>query len=103
MSKKIFKHALLEAGLAIVYIVLVVLLLNNGNRFFGKEDNIGMPILALLLLVFSVAFMGVTIFGRSILWYLEGQKKEAIKLIFYKLSVLFVALVALFIILTIVK
>jgi hypothetical protein len=47
--------------------------------------------------------MGVTIFGRSILWYLEGQKKEAIKLIFYKLSVLFVALVALFIILTIVK
>ncbi len=103
MSNKIIKHSLLETGLAVAYVIAIVLLLSNGNRFFGKEDNIVMPILMLLLLVFSVAFMGVTIFGRSILWYLEGQKVEAIKLIFYKLSILFVASALLFIVLVILK
>lgn len=103
MSNKIIKHSLLEVGAAVLYVILIVLLLNNGSRWFGEEDNIVMPMLMLLLLVFSVSFMGVTIFGRSILWYLDGQKKEAVKLIAYKLVALFIVLVLIVGILSILK
>jgi hypothetical protein len=100
MSKnKIIRHSLLEAGLAFIYVTLIATFFRNGNKLFAAEDNIGMPMLMLLLLVFSVAFMGVTIFGRSILWYLDGEKKPAIQLLFYKLAFMFIIVLLVFLIL----
>lgn len=96
MSKKIIKRSLLEAGAAVIYVTLIAAFFRNGNKLFAEEDNIGMPILMLLLLVFSVAFMGMTIFGRSIFWYLDGEKKAAIQLIFYKLGFIFVIILLVF-------
>lgn len=50
----------------------------------------------LLLFVFSAALTGALIFGRPILWYLDGKKREAILLFFYTLGcVLIIAIVAL--------
>ena len=59
------------------------------------------PIVMLSLLVFSVAIMGVLIFGRSAMWYLDGRKDEALSLLAHTLAIFFfiiiVALLALFI------
>ncbi|MFA6253024.1 MAG: hypothetical protein WCV69_02035 [Patescibacteria group bacterium] len=90
MSKKsILRYALAEVLVAVLYVFLIGLFLRNAEKLFGSEDNMFSPVTFLLLLVFSAAFMGLTIFGRTIVWYLDGQKKEAVKLLFYKLAYLF--------------
>lgn len=91
MSKKsILRYALAEVLVAVLYVFLIGLFFRNAEKIFGPEDTMLSPVVFLLLLVFSAAFMGLTIFGRTIVWYLDGQKKEAVKLLFYKLTYLFV-------------
>jgi len=48
----------------------------------------------LLLLVISVAITGFAVFGKSIMWYLDGKKKEAPSLLF--LTIGFFALILFF-------
>ena len=91
MTKKIIlRYALAEVLVAVIYVFFIGVFFRNAEKIFGPEDNFLSPIAFLLLLVFSVAMMGLTIFGRSIIWYLDGQKKEAVKLLFYKLAYLFI-------------
>jgi hypothetical protein len=91
MNKKIImRYALAEVLVAVLYVFLIGLFFRNADKIFAPEDSMFSPVAFLLLLVFSVAMMGLTIFARSIMWYLDGQKKEAIKLLFYKLAYLFV-------------
>ncbi len=91
MNKKIImRYALAEVLVSVFYVFLIGLFFRNAEKIFGPEDNMFSPVVFLLLLVFSVSMMGLTIFGRSIMWYLDGQKKEAVKLLFYKLAYLFV-------------
>jgi len=45
------------------------------------------PIVMLSLFVFSAALTGTLIFGRPILWYLDGKKSEAISLFAYTLAI----------------
>lgn len=84
------RYALAEVLVAVLYVFLIGLFFRNADKIFGPEDTMLSPVAFLLLLVSSAAFMGLTIFGRTIIWYLDGQKKEAIKLLFYKLAYLFV-------------
>lgn len=91
MNKKIImRYAFAEVLVAVFYVFLIGLFFRNAEKIFAPEDSMLSPVAFLLLLVFSVATMGMTIFGRSIMWYLDGQKKEAVKLLFYKLAYLFV-------------
>lgn len=54
------------------------------------------PVAFLSTFVFLAALMGVLIFGKPILWYLDGRKKEAVQLVFYTLGSLLVILVLVF-------
>ena len=75
------KNPYLNALLAWLYIVSVVLLITYGPAFVReKPDTILAPMAMLSLLVFSVAFMGYTFFFQPITMYLEGQKREAVEL-----------------------
>ncbi len=103
MPQKIIKYALLEAAVATGYVVLVVSIMNNGKHLFGQNNELLTGIAMLLLLVFSAAFMGMAIFGRSIAWYLDGQKKEAMQLVTYKLAFLLVILAIIFLVLILFK
>ncbi|MFA6295077.1 MAG: hypothetical protein WC666_01480 [Candidatus Paceibacterota bacterium] len=74
------KNPYLNALIALLYIVFVVLLITYGPTFVReKPDTILAPMAMLSLLVLSVAFMGYTFFFRSILMYLDGEKREAIE------------------------
>lgn len=92
-KKSILRYALAEVVAAVLYVLFISVFFSQAEKIFGPEDTMLSPVVFLLLLVFSVAMMAMTIFGRSIMWYLDGQKKEAVKLLFYKLAYLFVFMV----------
>jgi len=93
MKNKTIRYAFLDAILTSGYIVLVGSFFFYGENFFSfpKEDTVFAPILMLSLLVFSVALVGSLIFGRPILWYLDGKKREAVMLLAYTLAFFFLA------------
>jgi len=77
MSRNPYINALL-AGL---YIVFVVLLITYGPAYVrDKPDTILAPMAMLSLLVFSVALMGYLFFLQPVQMFLEGQKVEAVEL-----------------------
>jgi len=90
---KIIKNALINAVLAIAYIAVVATFINNAERLFGQVNKVLSSMAFLSLLVFSVAMMGTIIFARPAIWYLDNQKKEAVKLLGYTLGFIFIALV----------
>lgn len=88
MKNEIIKKAFLNAGAAALYVVAIASFLFYVPKSFAPAaDNVLIPIVMLLLLVFSVALMGVLIFGRPILWYLDGKKQEAFSLLVYTLVI----------------
>ncbi len=95
MKNHITKAALFNAVATALYIVLIASFLFYTPKLFGPPgpDNNKtplIPIMMLSLLVFSAALTGSLIFGRPILWYLDGKKTEAIKLLFLTLGIFFV-------------
>src|SRR3989338_7979866 len=95
MTPNIFKNALANAVLTGLYIVLIASFLSSIQKIFGSEEpkTVMVPIVMLSLLVFSVATVGTLIFGRPILWYLDGIKKEAVKLLAYTLGIFLVLII----------
>ena len=74
------KNPYLNAVLAAVYIVLIVLVI-HGFAIVGedKEDTIIIPMTMLSLLVLSVSVMGGLFALQPLRMYLDGQKQEAVK------------------------
>lgn len=91
MKKETIQYAFFDALCTSAYIALVGSFFFYGTKMlpFPKEDTVFAPILMLSLLVFSVAVVGSLIFGRPILWYLDGKKREAVLLLAYTLAALF--------------
>ena len=77
-----------------LYIVVVASFFFNAQNLFGSDGGdkktILIPIMMLLLFVLSAAITGSLVLGRPVLWYLDGQKKEALSLLAYTLGFLFV-------------
>lgn len=101
---KLREQSMVYSFFAFVYIVLVSLIMSNGSKLFGESDRgILAPVGVLLLLVLSVAVMGLLIFGKAILMYLEGEKKDAVKLVIYNITHLFIITLIYFVILFLIK
>ena len=82
------------------YIILVVSFIFSLQVFFpGLEDNIIIPISMLLLFVCSAAITGFLVFGKPVMLYIDGKKREAVLLLSYTLGVLFIITVMSFILL----
>jgi hypothetical protein len=82
MDKKIIKQAFLLALGEGIYISLVALLMTGIEKMFGDKPDpvIIAPIAFLLLFVISAAISGALIFGKPLMLYLDGKKKEALQL-----------------------
>lgn len=86
--KNILKYSLINGlGTALYVILIASFIYYLGNSPFTQEDTIFIPVAMLLLFVFSAAFTGILVFGKPLLWYLEGEKREAISLLFYTLII----------------
>lgn len=90
ISKKIVGSAVINALATYLYVTLLVSCIFYVPKFLGTPDPtpILVPIGMLLLLIFSAALTGSLVFGRPILWYIEGRKKEAIHLLIWTLGTL---------------
>ena len=96
---KTLRYATINSFSTAVYIIIVVSLLHYFGTNFETSKTIIGPISALMLFVFSAAFTGMLVFGRPIMWYLDGKKKEALSLIFYTLGIFLVIMIFTFILL----
>ncbi len=67
--------------------------MQNGEKIFGTMTNFSGPFFVLLLLTFSVALMGVLVFGKPVKLYLDGDKKEAVKFLLATLGWLLLILI----------
>jgi hypothetical protein len=100
--KDILKHSIINALGTALYIAIVVLFifsLDNTGIVDGKKETIFTPIIMLMLFVTSAAFTGFLVFGKPIMWYLEGKKKEAIILLFSTLTILLMMILVAFLVL----
>jgi len=92
---KITKYALINALSVCLYIFAVVSLINYlaHGPLQQEPDSILMPILVLMLLVISAATTGFLVFGRPIMWYIDGKKKEALTLLISTIGIIFLVMI----------
>ncbi|MFA6993945.1 MAG: hypothetical protein WC268_05160 [Patescibacteria group bacterium] len=91
-NSKLFGWGLVHSLGVGVYVSLVALLMQNGERIFGQMNNLLGPVAILMLFVLSAAVTGALVLGRPVLFYLDGHKAEAVKLFGFTLGWLFVLL-----------
>jgi len=102
MKNNHFTQSLLLALGEIIYVFLVALLMQNASQIFGDASQIFAGATFLLLFVVSTAISGILIFGKPILLYLDGEKKDALKMLSYILSWLLLFLLVFLLILMLV-
>ena len=86
---KIIKRAFIDAIGTTLYIVLIASFIFYLQIFSEQKDIIIIPIAMLLLFVSSAAITGFLVFGKPIMLYIDGKKKEAISLFTYTIVILF--------------
>ena len=86
MKNTILKYALLNALGTAFYIVLVASFFFYGLKRLGPGETVLIPMAMLMLLVLSASLTGALIFGRPVMWYVDGKKKEALSLLGYTLG-----------------
>lgn len=79
------KNPYINAVSALAYIVLLVVAMNLAIRFLApgpdtEETSYIMPIIMLSLFTLSAAVMGYLFLLQPLLLYLDGNKKEGVKL-----------------------
>lgn len=89
LDKKIVKQSLLFSSLVVLYIALVATIMSRAEQIVGQTDKTVLaPIIFLLLLVVSVATMGILIFGKPIMLYMDGKKRDAVTMMICTVSCL---------------
>lgn len=84
---KLFKIAAINALGVLTYILLVAGTIFSFDKWMeDSTPEFLQPVVMLMLLVLSVAVVGTLIFARPVMFFLEGSKKEALKLLGYTLG-----------------
>jgi len=83
-NSKLIKWGIVHALGVLAYIALLSTFMSNASSWFGEKDNeIITPIVVLLLLVFSALVTGGLVLTKPIMLYIDGHRKEGVKLLFY--------------------
>ncbi len=102
-NSKLFLRGILNSLGVIAYVFLLVLVMNSAQDIFKAENELIAPMIFLILFVFSALITGALILGRPITLYLNGAKKEGLKLLFYTGISLFILLAIAFVVLFLTK
>lgn len=95
-KEKIIKYSLIHSLGVLAYVFLVAILLQNGDKLFGKNNNLASVMAFLMLFVFSATVVGGLVLAKPLMLYLDGQKKEAIKMLLCTLGWLLILMAAVF-------
>lgn len=77
--KNINKTGFVNAILLVVYVSGVATLMQKGGTIFGEKPIMG-PVGLLLLFTLSAIIVGTLVLGKPLMLYLDGQKKDAVRL-----------------------
>lgn len=94
---KILKRAFINAIGTTAYIILVASFMFSLRSFQGLEEIVFIPIAMLLLFVCSAAITGFLVFGKPVMLYIDGKKREAVSLLGYTIGILFLITIIAFI------
>ena len=89
--------SLLNALGVLLYTSGVAWILFNGQRIFGKFQSVWAPLAFLMLFVLSATIVGLLVFGRPGVLYLNGARREGIALLFATVGWLFILTLAVFV------
>ena len=80
MKGAILKYGFLHALASAAYVTVIVAFMTNAEKILGpKQEYLG-GVLFLLVFVISAAAMAMLVFGRPVMWYMDGAKREAVSL-----------------------
>ena len=96
---KIITRAFIDAIATVLCIILIVSFIFSLQIFSPKEGIIIIPIAMLLLFVCSAVITEFLVFGKPVMLYLDGKKKDAIKLLGYTIGILILITILTFILL----
>lgn len=100
--KSLTKYAAINAFATAAYITIIASFMYiSENSELIADKTLLAPIAFLMLFVFSAALTGSLVFGRPIIWYLDGRKKDALLLLVYTMSILFLITIVIIILLII--
>ncbi len=76
------KNPFYNAGLAVLYIVFIVLVINFGSKWATQEanENLLFPIGMLSIFVISAAIMGFIVLYQPMTMFLDNKRKEGVGL-----------------------
>ncbi len=82
------KNPFINAIAALIYITLIASFMFYGTKHAsGTPESIIIPIAMLSLFTLSAAVMGYVFLSKPLLLYLDGKKKEAVKLFLHTVAV----------------
>lgn len=97
---KIVKRAIINAVGTAAYIVLIAsFLFFLQSSFSEQEDTVITTVSALLLFVCSAAITAFLVFGKPVMLYVDGKRREAVSLLGYTIGILLILTVIAFILL----
>ena len=103
MDKKLLKVAVINSLMVLVYVIFVVGAMTYFDKYMEHSSpEFLLPIVVLMLLVLSAAVVGTLIFARPVMIYLDGGKKEGLKLLTYTLGCLVVLTILAFVVVSLV-
>ena len=80
-NSQITEYAILNGAGTVLYIAFVALIMRQVPILFGEMESTFLgPIAFLLLFVISATVTGSLVLGKPIMLYIDGHKKEAVKL-----------------------
>jgi hypothetical protein len=77
---KILRYAIWHALGAVTYVVTIAFFIFNVGQKLPKEDEPLAIATFLMTFVTSAAIMGMLVFGRPLIWFLNGSKREGVML-----------------------
>lgn len=93
-KNKIALYGLGNAALAACYVALVAAIMSGAETFAQEAGSIVGPMGFLLLFSSSAAILGLAVFGRPVVWYLDGKRADAVTLAIYTVSFLLIITLA---------
>ena len=96
--KNIITRSLINALGLLAYIILVMNILNNGEKIFGNMPKPIGGITFLLVFVFSALVSSLLVLGKPAMLFFDGHRKEGIRMLFYTIGWILVLIILLIII-----
>lgn len=80
----------------VAYVSCVALIIQNGEKIFGKMHNLLGPISFLLLFITSASITSGLVLGKPLLLCFENRRSEAVRLFVYTVGWIFLATLSAF-------